>query len=195
MGFRAGSSPVFYRLLTPPGQSRRLFANRRNSKMASANCPANESRGILTLRLEPHLYLGGEGRFVPGVRRHVDPSSPVIIDPRAGHGPDIGGFKDDSQVGVALRAGHPVYFVIFFREPCCRRRSQRRCQRSLPLIPMYPESMMCAKTAEFARRSGATVSEAQGVIEHASRSLMEVGLTPTMSIPTISKERKGSVSS
>jgi hypothetical protein len=37
----------------------------------------------------------------------------VIIDPRAGHGPGIGGFKDDSQVGVALREGHPVYFVIF----------------------------------------------------------------------------------
>lgn len=41
----------------------------------------------------------------------------VIIDPRAGHGPGIGGFKDDSQVGVALRGGHPVYFVVFFPEP------------------------------------------------------------------------------
>jgi pimeloyl-ACP methyl ester carboxylesterase len=41
----------------------------------------------------------------------------IIIDPRAGHGPGIGGFKDDSQVGVALREGHPVYFVIFFPEP------------------------------------------------------------------------------
>jgi hypothetical protein len=41
----------------------------------------------------------------------------VIIDPRAGHGPGIGGFKEDSQVGVALKAGHPVYFVIFFPEP------------------------------------------------------------------------------
>jgi pimeloyl-ACP methyl ester carboxylesterase len=41
----------------------------------------------------------------------------VIIDPRAGHGPGIGGMKDDSQVGVALREGHPVYFVIFFRDP------------------------------------------------------------------------------
>ncbi|MGY8527466.1 DUF3141 domain-containing protein [Paracidovorax citrulli] len=41
----------------------------------------------------------------------------IVIDPRAGHGPGIGGFKDDSQVGVALRAGHPVYFVVFFREP------------------------------------------------------------------------------
>jgi pimeloyl-ACP methyl ester carboxylesterase len=41
----------------------------------------------------------------------------IIIDPRGGHGPGIGGFKDDSQVGVALRAGHPVYFVMFFRDP------------------------------------------------------------------------------
>jgi len=41
----------------------------------------------------------------------------VIIDPRAGHGAGIGGFKSDSQVGIALRRGHPVYFVIFFRDP------------------------------------------------------------------------------
>src|SRR5512138_2731114 len=41
----------------------------------------------------------------------------IIIDTRGGHGPGIGGFKDDSQVGVALRAGHPVYFVIFYVEP------------------------------------------------------------------------------
>jgi len=41
----------------------------------------------------------------------------IIIDPRAGHGPGIGGFKTDSQVGVALAAGHPVYFVAFRREP------------------------------------------------------------------------------
>jgi pimeloyl-ACP methyl ester carboxylesterase len=41
----------------------------------------------------------------------------LIVDPRAGHGPGIGGFKQDSQVGVALRAGYPVYFVIFFPEP------------------------------------------------------------------------------
>jgi pimeloyl-ACP methyl ester carboxylesterase len=49
----------------------------------------------------------------------VDPTTRpfVIIDPRAGHGPGIGGFKDDSQVGVALRAGNPVYFVIFFPDP------------------------------------------------------------------------------
>jgi hypothetical protein len=42
----------------------------------------------------------------------------IVIDPRAGHGPGIGGFKRDSEVGVALRLGHPVYFVVFFPEPC-----------------------------------------------------------------------------
>ena len=41
----------------------------------------------------------------------------VIIDPRAGHGPGIGGSKRDSEVGNALSAGHPVYFVIFSTEP------------------------------------------------------------------------------
>lgn len=53
----------------------------------------------------------------PGVT--TDPLSRpyIIIDPRAGHGPGIGGFKNDSQAGVALRAGHPVYFVIFYPEP------------------------------------------------------------------------------
>src|SRR6185312_14471695 len=58
-------------------------------------------------------------RIVPPEGVVVDPRKRpfVIVDPRAGHGPGIGGFKDDSEVGVALRAGHPVYFVIFFPEP------------------------------------------------------------------------------
>jgi pimeloyl-ACP methyl ester carboxylesterase len=41
----------------------------------------------------------------------------IIIDPRAGHGPGIGGFKEESTVGVALKAGHPVYFVLFYPDP------------------------------------------------------------------------------
>jgi len=58
-------------------------------------------------------------RIIPpkGVKIDSNLRPYVIIDPRAGHGPGIGGFKDDSQVGVALREGHPVYFVIFFRDP------------------------------------------------------------------------------
>ena len=58
-------------------------------------------------------------RIVPPEGVTVDPKRRpyVIIDPRAGHGPGIGGMKDDSQVGVAIREGHPVYFVIFFPDP------------------------------------------------------------------------------
>ncbi|MEN6464421.1 MAG: DUF3141 domain-containing protein [Syntrophaceae bacterium] len=41
----------------------------------------------------------------------------VIIDPRAGHGPGIGGSKMNSEIGVALDKGHPVYFVLFFIHP------------------------------------------------------------------------------
>ena len=41
----------------------------------------------------------------------------MIVDPRAGHGAGIGGFKSDSQVGVALHDGHPVYFVVFRPHP------------------------------------------------------------------------------
>ncbi|WP_230661600.1 DUF3141 domain-containing protein [Psychrobacter sp. I-STPA10] len=41
----------------------------------------------------------------------------IIIDPRAGHGAGIGGFKHESQVGVALNNGHCVYFVAFKRFP------------------------------------------------------------------------------
>jgi len=41
----------------------------------------------------------------------------VVVDPRAGHGPGIGGFKFDSEVGMAMRAGHTVYFVTFRPEP------------------------------------------------------------------------------
>lgn len=41
----------------------------------------------------------------------------IVFDPRAGHGPGIGGMKHDSEIGVALRAGHPCYFVGFLPEP------------------------------------------------------------------------------
>ncbi len=48
-----------------------------------------------------------------GIKIHDWKRPYVIVDPRAGHGAGIGGFKPDSQVGVALSDGHPVYFVAF----------------------------------------------------------------------------------
>lgn len=41
----------------------------------------------------------------------------VVIDPRAGHGPGIGGSKLESQIGVALDYGYPVYFIMFYPDP------------------------------------------------------------------------------
>ena len=57
------------------------------------------------------LRIISETEPVAGLRPYV------IIDPRAGHGAGIGGFKPDSQVGVALKHGHPVYFVAFHPYP------------------------------------------------------------------------------
>jgi hypothetical protein len=41
----------------------------------------------------------------------------VVVDPRAGQGPGIGGFKAESEIGDALAAGHPVYFIGFSADP------------------------------------------------------------------------------
>lgn len=40
-----------------------------------------------------------------------------MVDLRAGHGPGIGGFKPESEIGVAVRAGHPCYFATFLPHP------------------------------------------------------------------------------
>jgi hypothetical protein len=49
------------------------------------------------------------------VRRGAAPV--LVVDPRAGHGPGIGGFRRDSEVGMALLEGHPTYFAVFEPEP------------------------------------------------------------------------------
>ena len=58
-------------------------------------------------------------RIVPPPGSNIDPGKRpfIVFDPRAGHGPGIGGMKHDSEIGVALKAGHPCYFVGFLPEP------------------------------------------------------------------------------
>ena len=58
-------------------------------------------------------------RIVPPPGMATDPRKRpvVVIDPRAGQGPGIGGFKASSEIGDALKAGHPVYFIGFGAEP------------------------------------------------------------------------------
>lgn len=80
-----------------------------------------ERRDHLAAKKEPPAELEGERR----APAKIEEPSPVdkykrpivVIDPRAGHGPGIGGSKLDSQIGVALSAGHPVYFIMFYPDP------------------------------------------------------------------------------
>ena len=97
-------------------------------------------------------------RIVPPEGVVVDPKRRpyVVIDPRAGHGPGIGGFKDDSQVGVALREGHPVYFVIFFRIPS----PARRCSTSAK-----PRSSSSARCGSCIRTAGSLRSWATARVD------------------------------
>src|SRR5258707_4135719 len=58
-------------------------------------------------------------RIIPpkGVEIDLERRPFIVVDPRAGHGPGIGGFKADSEIGVAMKAGHPCYFIGFLPEP------------------------------------------------------------------------------
>ena len=58
-------------------------------------------------------------RITPPKSMPIDPIKRpfVVVDPRAGHGPGIAGFKPESEIGVALEAGHPCYFIGFLPRP------------------------------------------------------------------------------
>jgi pimeloyl-ACP methyl ester carboxylesterase len=58
-------------------------------------------------------------RIIPPEGVEIEPRKRpfIVVDPRAGHGPGIGGMKQESEIGVALGAGHACYFIGFLREP------------------------------------------------------------------------------
>ena len=58
-------------------------------------------------------------RIIPPESTKIDPAKApiIVVDPRAGHGPGIGGMKHDSEIGVALAAGHACYFIGFLPNP------------------------------------------------------------------------------
>ena len=77
----------------------------------------------------------------------IDPAKPpyVVIDPRAGHGPGIGGMKQESEIGVALAAGHACYFVGFLPKP----------------MPKQTIADVCAAEAAFLQTVAARHPEAE----------------------------------
>ncbi|MGO9831937.1 MAG: DUF3141 domain-containing protein [Myxococcaceae bacterium] len=87
-------------------------------------------------------------RIVPPVGTRIDARKPpfIVVDPRAGHGPGIGGMKQDSEIGVALAAGHPCYFIGFSTEP----------------VPGQTVEDVCRAEAAFVEEVAARHPEAEG---------------------------------
>ena len=87
-------------------------------------------------------------RIIPAADAKIDPYKRpfIVFDPRAGQGPGIGGMKHDSEIGVALQAGHPCYFVGFLPEP----------------VPGQTVEDVCRAEAAFVRRVGALHPHAEG---------------------------------
>jgi hypothetical protein len=88
------------------------------------------SRPMATvLTFEHDIIMSGSGlprpinfslaRVIPPAGTTLDPTKRpiVIVDPRAGQGPGIGGFHYESEIGDAFAAGHQVYFIGFAAEP------------------------------------------------------------------------------
>jgi pimeloyl-ACP methyl ester carboxylesterase len=73
--------------------------------LSGLSLPQPVNYGIVKIR-------PSEGTVIDELKRPF-----VVIDPRAGHGPGIGGFKADSEIGEAMQAGHPCYFIGFSPRP------------------------------------------------------------------------------
>jgi hypothetical protein len=84
--------------------------------------------------------------IIPESKVETDPKKRpfIVFDPRAGHGPGIGGMKHDSEIGVALAAGHPCYFVGFMPEPVAGQTVEDVCRAEAhfvrEVIRLHPEA-------------------------------------------------------
>jgi pimeloyl-ACP methyl ester carboxylesterase len=63
----------------------------------------------------------------------------IVFDPRAGHGPGIAGMKQDSEIGVVLKAGHPCYFVGFLPQPVPGQTIEDVCRAEAQFIARVAE--------------------------------------------------------
>jgi len=87
-------------------------------------------------------------RILPPEGVTIDPRKRpfIVFDPRAGHGPGIGGMKHDSEIGMALQAGHPCYFVGFVPDP----------------VPGQTVEDVCRAEAQFLRKVTELHPQAEG---------------------------------
>ncbi|TBV08190.1 DUF3141 domain-containing protein [Phytopseudomonas dryadis] len=125
---RQPSASDCWEYLVDFGQRSLLFLD--TLRQRGDNTLAHERAGYpLLLKFDHEVLIDGHDlphpanysllRILPGPNQPSDDSrQPVIIvDPRGGHGAGIGGFKEDSEIGESLRAGHPTYFIAFSHFP------------------------------------------------------------------------------
>ena len=126
----------------------------RDAVTSISSTHSRASRGILTTKSSSTAGLERPANYaLVRIKPPVD-SLPidskkrpfVVIDPRAGHGPGIGGFKIDSEIGIALKQGHPCYFVMFFPVP----------------VPGQTIDSVCAAEAAFMRKVNELHPDAEG---------------------------------
>jgi len=99
--------------------------------VSGGNCIENTAKAVPNvLKLEYDLMADGRQlprpvnhglvrtRPPPGIRLDPKKRLLVIIVPRAGRGPGIGGFKAQSEIGVALNAGRPLLPRGILAGPC-----------------------------------------------------------------------------
>src|SRR3984893_11064976 len=93
--------------------------SREHNARTAPNVLSFDAELVLDGRSLPRPVNYGLVRIIPLQGTSVDPNKRpfIVFDPRAGHGPGIGGMKHDSEIGVALAAGHPCYFVGFLPDP------------------------------------------------------------------------------
>ena len=74
---------------------------------------------VMDGRTLPRPVNYGLARIIPPDGKEPDPTKRpfIVVDPRAGHGPGIGGMKQESEIGEVLAACHPCYFIGFLPEP------------------------------------------------------------------------------
>jgi len=143
----AAAGPCWIDYLLDSGQRAMLFADVLRRR-GNAFVEHEEGHTRTILNWDHRLVLDGRElprpvnyslvRIVPpaGVAVREDGRPYVIIDPRAGHGSGIGGFKHESEVGAAIHQGHPTYFLTFTRLP----------------VPGQTLADVAAAEAEFVRR-------------------------------------------
>jgi Protein of unknown function (DUF3141) len=93
--------------------------SREHNARKAPNVLSFDAELVLDGRSLPRPVNYGLVRIIPPKGTSTDQNKRpfIVFDPRAGHGPGIGGMKHDSEIGVALEAGHPSYFVGFLPDP------------------------------------------------------------------------------